>query len=316
MEKTLYRFKGGRNGGTPYAGLINVNGTLYGTTYVGGEHGCGTVFSITSTGTQRVLHSFGSGTDGCEPQGALVNVHGTLYGTTQFGGKVACYGLGCGTVFGITTAGKERVLYDFGAFPDGNQPVAGVLELKGTLYGTTATGGSGQGCGSSGGCGTVFGVTTAGKERVLHSFAGGFSNDGATPIAGLVEVDGMLYGTTEGGGSGQGSYGGGGTVFSLTTSGQERILHSFAGSPDGAAPEARLTYLDGKFYGTTCGGGAANVGTIFSVTMAGDERIRYSFGGGSIVCPAGAVTAIKRALYGVTYQGGSHNWGTVYRLKP
>lgn len=115
-----------------------------------------------------------------------------------------------------------------------------------------------------------------------------------------------------------GSLGGGAPrlrgVFSLTTSGKERILHSFAGSPDGVAPQARLRYLNGRFYGTTCGGGNANVGTIFSATTAGDERIHHSFSGGDIVCPTGGVTAVKRALYGITFSGGSYNWGTVYVL--
>lgn len=50
-----YRFRGGSKGGYPAAGLINVRGTLYGTTYYGGRaqcevydaHGCGTVFALT-----------------------------------------------------------------------------------------------------------------------------------------------------------------------------------------------------------------------------------------------------------------------------
>ena len=48
------------DGEYPYAGLINVNGTLYGTTYFGGANDDGTVFSITTSGKETVLHSFGS----------------------------------------------------------------------------------------------------------------------------------------------------------------------------------------------------------------------------------------------------------------
>lgn len=81
------------------------------------------------------------------------------------------------------------------------------MERKGTLYGTTLYGGANS-CGRYYGCGTVFSIAPAGKETVLHSF--GASSDGALPQAGLVDVDGALYGTT--------IYGGAhdeGTVYSL-----------------------------------------------------------------------------------------------------
>jgi hypothetical protein len=45
-ENVLHSFAGNPDGATPYAGLTNVNGVLYGTTYAGGT-GSGTVFSIT-----------------------------------------------------------------------------------------------------------------------------------------------------------------------------------------------------------------------------------------------------------------------------
>jgi hypothetical protein len=44
----LYSFKGGsEDGNYPYAGVISVNGTLYGTTYSGGANASGTVFALT-----------------------------------------------------------------------------------------------------------------------------------------------------------------------------------------------------------------------------------------------------------------------------
>jgi uncharacterized repeat protein (TIGR03803 family) len=51
----------------------------------------------------------------------------------------------------------ERILYDFGSSPGGNQPYADVLrQADGSLYGTTLFGGN---CPTSGGCGIVFRVT-------------------------------------------------------------------------------------------------------------------------------------------------------------
>ncbi|HEX4079335.1 MAG TPA: choice-of-anchor tandem repeat GloVer-containing protein [Rhizomicrobium sp.] len=124
-EKALYAFCGQQNcadGADPSANLIDVNGTLYGTTYAGGDTGCGgggcgTVFSIDlNTGTEKMLYSFCSQancTDGALPEAGLINVNGTLYGTTYQGG-IACSGrdFGCGAVFSLEpNTGAEKVLY-------------------------------------------------------------------------------------------------------------------------------------------------------------------------------------------------------------
>jgi uncharacterized repeat protein (TIGR03803 family) len=99
----LYSFAGGSDGNGPHAGLVDVGGTLYGTTVWGGayattygEHG-GTIFSVTRGGKEKILHSFGSGTDGTAPYASLIDVNGTLYGTTLAGGTS-----GNGTVFALS----------------------------------------------------------------------------------------------------------------------------------------------------------------------------------------------------------------------
>ena len=87
--------------------MIDVNGTLYGTTEFGGKYNQGTVFSMSLTGTEQVLHSFGSSganPDGTEPIAGLNNVNGTLYGTTNTGGKY-----NQGTIFSISLTGTELV---------------------------------------------------------------------------------------------------------------------------------------------------------------------------------------------------------------
>ena len=248
------RWLGGRR--TPAADLINVNGTLYGTTSGGGATEDGTVFAITTSGKERVLYSFGASGDGETPLAGLLNVNGTLYGTTLQGGAN-----GEGTVFSITTSGKERVLLSFNV-TDGWYPSAGLISVKGTLYGTTSEGGANIGDG------TVFAITTSGKETVLHSFAGG-KRDGGFPEAGLLNVNGTLYGTTLRGGAHceGGSQHGCGTVFSVTTSGEETVLHSFGGgSFDGALPRAGLINVKGTLYGTTANGGASGYGTVFALS--------------------------------------------------
>ena len=78
----LHSFGSGTDGTGPTADLINVKSTLYGTTEEGGAYNAGTVFSITTSGTEKVLYSFTGGTDGDSPQTGLIDVGGKLYGTT------------------------------------------------------------------------------------------------------------------------------------------------------------------------------------------------------------------------------------------
>jgi len=60
--------------------------------------------------------------------------------------------------------------------------------------------------------GTVFSVTTAGKETIIHSFEAASEGDGSNPVAPVINVNGKLYGTTEYGGTHNE-----GTVFAVST---------------------------------------------------------------------------------------------------
>lgn len=262
-ETVLYSFAGEPDGFGPDAGLLNINGRLYGTTINGGTAGDGTVFALTTSGKETVLHSFTGRPDGAQPYAGLMNVNGTLYGTTTSGGANCSSSGGCGTVFTITPSGAETVLYSFkGGSGDGKAPTqADLLDVNGTLYGTSRYGGTNN-------RGTVFSITTSGKETVLHSFGG--RGDGMLPYGGFLDVNGTLYGTTSNGGSvacgvRYGNVPGCGTVFETTTSGKERVLHSFGGSGDGKYPYAGLINVNGTLYGTTTAGGAKDAGTVFSI---------------------------------------------------
>jgi uncharacterized repeat protein (TIGR03803 family) len=116
----------------------------------------------------------------------------------------------------------ETVLYSFTGGTDGGYPFAGLIADKhGALYGVTLQGGGGGNCAalSSAGCGIVFKLTppangrTVWKETVLYTFCSlPGCIDGAFPQADLIaDKQGALYGTTQGGGSGNH-----GTVFKLT----------------------------------------------------------------------------------------------------
>src|SRR5271157_3857327 len=90
-ETVLYSFTAGADGASPYAGLVrDREGNLYGTTTAGGGSsscfgGCGTVFKVSSSGSETVLYSF-TGAEGATPYGGLVqDAKGNLYGTTSSG---------------------------------------------------------------------------------------------------------------------------------------------------------------------------------------------------------------------------------------
>lgn len=311
--KTIYSFKGYSDGENPEAGVIEVNGALYGTTAqsdVNCKYGCGTAFKITMSGTKKVLYRFrGGDSDGAGPLAAFTLLDGTLFGTTSGGGGGQFQSDGSGTVFSLATAGTEHVLHTFGRFsavglPDGMNPEAGLTDVNGTLVGTTTNGGNGYG--------TVFATTPSGKETVLYRFTGG--SDGAGPTSNLVDVDGTLYGTTGAGGTSDR-----GTVFSVTMSGKESVLYSFKGRPDGARPWAGLTYVNGTLFGVTTDGGKG-FGTVFKVSMAGAETVIHRFYNGDGAIPVGGLIAVGGKLYGTTADGGGsgcvsgYGCGTVFEM--
>ena len=94
--------------------------------------------------------------------------------------------------------------------------------------------------------GIVYKLDALGNETILHSFSGGA--DGQYPMAGLTPDSAgnhLSMATTFGGGTFNC-----GTIFRVTSSGQETVAHSFAGGTDGANPTASLTRdNDGNFYG-------------------------------------------------------------------
>jgi uncharacterized repeat protein (TIGR03803 family) len=243
------------------------------------SYGYGSIFAFDST-------------DGANPDGVLLYYHGKLYGTTKTGGAYSQ-----GTVFSVTPSGHQKVLYSFGSGYDGAEPEAGLTLLKGKFYGTTFGGGAH-------GEGTVYSVTPKGQEQVLYSFGAGYSGDGQNPTASVTALNGTLFGTTSAGGNENA-----GTVFSVTTGGQESVIHKFPyySKTDGEVPFGGLTALKGTLYGTTDAGGECREGVVFSITPAGSEKVLHNFncatGDGSN--PQANMVWYQGRFYGTTYQGGA-----------
>ncbi len=207
---TLYSFcsqSGCTDGKSPFSALVQAtNGNLYGTTFVGGADGYGTVFKITPSGTLTTVHSFDY-TNGGNPEAGLVEAsNGNFYGITSDGG-----GTDSGTVFKMTPSGTLTTLYSFCSqsnCADGYDVAAALVQATdGNLYGTTVLGGAN--CIPDGGCGTIFKITPGGALTTLHSFD---VTDGGNPETGLTQdTDGKFYGTLQAGGAN-----GAGTIYSLS----------------------------------------------------------------------------------------------------
>lgn len=160
----LHTFTGGSDGGGPSGRLIqDVNGNIHGVTQGGGDPicQCGVIFRLDAAGNYKVLHTFISRTNGAEPLTAPLDDAGTLYGTTGYGGDLNCLvkGTGCGVLYMIGKSGTYSVLHRFTAGGDGEVPISQLtVGADGSIYGTTAGGGSDTTCGSIG-CGTIFKYT-------------------------------------------------------------------------------------------------------------------------------------------------------------
>ncbi|MCC6352607.1 MAG: PEP-CTERM sorting domain-containing protein [Verrucomicrobiae bacterium] len=300
------------DGAQPQGDLIRVGDTLYGMTLVGGANqpatGSGVVFRVDIDGTDfALLHTFsGSAADGSRPYGSLSYVGGQLYGMTSAGGTS-----NTGALFRMdTNGGSFSVLHNFSSKLEGEQPFGDLLAIGDRLYGTASAGGTGN----VNGAGIVFSIGTNGAGfQVMRDFRGG-PGDGNRPMGSLLELDGVLYGTVENGGSNVNR----GAVFRINTDGTGyQIIHNFAGgNGDGSDPlYSDLVAFGDSLYGLTQFGGTNNYGTLFELnTNGGDFAVLHSFRGGSADgrYPYGGLEIADGVLYGMTANGGPSDIGTVF----
>jgi uncharacterized repeat protein (TIGR03803 family) len=202
---------------------------------------------------------------------------------------------------------------------DGSSPQASVIEVNGTFYGTTQSGGSF-------GYGTIFSMDALGNVSTIYSFKGSTDVNGSIPFSGLTKgSDGNVYGLTTNGGAGYG------VLFQLDTINNIVVpKHSFDGSNEGAHPQGNLLLgTDGNLYGTAVNGGSFGSGTIFRINFIGgnlsdfermysftssDQSTHINYDGANPL--SGLVQDSNGVLYGTTSSGGSSGNGTVYSFDP
>jgi uncharacterized repeat protein (TIGR03803 family) len=199
------------------------------------------------------------------------------------------------------------VLYSFHGTPDGAEPGATLVrDAAGNLYGTTRYGGAESTDCGGGVCGTVFKLSPAGVETILHSFN---FTDGSQPFAGLIrDAAGNLYGTTTSGGA----YGEG-VVFKLSPTGTETVLSSYGGRPTAGLVRDAAGNLYGTF--TSDKGGVYELFRCDSAPSGYAEKVLHRFTGSDGANPyAGLIRDAAGNLYGTTAQGGASGYGVVFEL--
>lgn len=265
-ETVLYNFQGNTDAFYPTGPLaMDSSGNLYGTTYIGGANGPGTIYELTNSGgtwTETIVWNFANGPDGANPyNGVVIGSDGSLFTTAGYGTY------GNGTVDQLTKSGNTWSAQSIYAFQNtslaGGYPFAGLLlEPSGALIGATEWGGAHKG-------GTIFSLTPSGGAwnfGLIYSLRAKTCCNG--PAANLImDSAGNLYGTTQGSSNH-------GTVFKLTRKGNSwtiKVLHTFTGGKDGSTPMGALVRDSaGNIYGTTLLGGVQNsnggYGVVFEIT--------------------------------------------------
>ena len=223
--------------------------------------------------------------------------------TASYSGDTANAASMSGAVSVAVSGPPYSVLFNFTGFgPDGGFPQGGLIQgPDGAFYGVTDLQGSGT-------FGTIFRFTPGGGLTTLHPLLD--ADGGASHAKLLVGADGLLYGTSGGSISTNGS------VWRITTQGVFSILHTFNGTDGAGASGGLVQDASGTLFGGTVGGGLFNRGTIYSLTPSGTLTTLYSFTGGADGNgPSGTlVFGSDGALYGVTSVGGSRDEGTVFRI--
>jgi uncharacterized repeat protein (TIGR03803 family) len=223
---------------------------------------------------------------------------------------------------------------------DGFQPLAGLsIDGKGRLYGTASSGGQY-------GKGTAFRLAQQGSGWVLNPLTEFYGANGSGPIAKpSFAPNGLLYGTTTAGGTGNCEGQGCGAIYALRpgpTACTSALcpwinLNAWSFSGFNTICEVGILGVPGKRnapsqnpgvcpgFGDVTFDAAGNLygtipccnGSVYQLTSRG-LNVLYSFSGGADggAPLSGVIFDTAGNLYGTTYNGGANGGGTVYELSP
>ncbi len=322
----LYEFTGGVDGSGAGAALVSdPAGTLYGSSGNGGtatcgSGRCGSIFSLTKTGTTwsfATLYSLNGTTDGAQPANDQIvrGTDGSLYGTAPLGGT-APYPGGGGVVWKLTPSGGGTFTYsvlhsfDITSDPAGYHPLAGLaMDSAGVLYGTTTLG-------TANSAGAVFSLTpgTGGvyTEASLSTFTAGSQASNAVRAPTLSNNELRLFGPAAGPG----------VVFELHRGSGSApwTYHTIAkfGSTSSTFSNL-LVNAKGKLFGTVAPGGQFGLGYAFELSQPPKGTAQWpitpiaNFGAGGGHTPVGPIVQNRLGQLFGTLAG---NPNAIYELAP
>lgn len=302
---TLHFFAGGLTDGSGpmTAPTLGNDGNFYGVTGVAEGTNTGITYKYSASSGYTVLSSLTEAVPGNGFFAPLMQgTDGNFYSTTYAGSGSGGYG--AGAVYSLSPSGVVSVIYSFNSdVADGGYGYAPVVQDSGgNLYGTEASGGTGEG-------GVVFRVTTGGRIKLLYNFTDYCAGQpyGCGPAGGLVlGNDGNLYGSTSGGGAGND-----GVLFKITKSGKYTQLFTLDGT-DGAKIESTgLQHTNGTIYGIASTGGAYGGGVLYSLNVGLRPFVATLFNSGTIGTSVGVLGQDFNDAKSVSFHGTSAEYTVV-----
>lgn len=249
----------------------------------------------------NLLHTFIPETNQSFDHGVVTD--GTyLYGNKWDGGD-----FGKGYIYRVKIDNSDfSILLSFDGENSGKGGFGSLVLKDDMLYGITNMGGAFD-------SGTLYKIKTDGSN---YSKLFDFGPDNCRPpIQSLLIEDNIIYGSAaQGAGGGLG--GSNGSIFSISTDGEDfSIIFSFDGA-NGWNPSSPLIKQGDFLYGTTSRGGTNDNGVVFKIKTNGDEFtvLKDDFAGDISVMPNGNLVIIENTIYGATSQGGTGNAGLIYKI--
>ncbi len=137
------------------------------------------------------------------------------------------------------------------------------------------------------------------------------STNGNGTYGDLIEVNGLLYGTTAFGGATNA-----GIIFSFDPSNGTFVNlfdFTFGSVAEGYSPSAGLVYVNSKLYGITPLGGANGYGTIFSVNIDGTGyNNEFDMALATGATGVSEMIVFNSKIYGMTSAGGANTFGVLF----
>jgi uncharacterized repeat protein (TIGR03803 family) len=257
-----YSFTGGSDGLSPIALVADGSGDVYGATFLGAQHGRGTIFKLGAGATVPSTLSAFTGTDGVgAAPNLVVDASGNVFGTTPTGGTDSN-----GSIFEVSAATQTpQVIYSFLQSAGFDPSPTLTIDAQGNLFGTTISGGAN-------GFGQVFEISAG-----THSFSTlySFSSSDGVPTSVAVDAEDDVFGVTSSGGTN-----GTGQIFAIVAG--QHVLTPVASLPSGVGTPSITLDAQGNIFGTTETGGTSNDGTLFEYNATAHTlSTLYNFTGGA-----------------------------------